>query len=64
MGNLDYCIGDNRCKDGMILMQAFVWNTGTCRHDDKGNRQVDKTTRENTNAWHRGGITRSSEETL
>lgn len=34
-----------RCRGGMILIQAVLWNTGTCRFDDKGETQVAKITR-------------------
>jgi len=36
-----YCPGGVRHKDGMTLIQAFVWNVGTCRFDDKGEIQVE-----------------------
>ena len=34
-----------RCRGGMSLVQAVLWNTGTCRFDVKGDVQVAKITR-------------------
>jgi len=31
-----YCLGGVRHKGGVNLIQALVWNAGTCRSDDKG----------------------------
>jgi hypothetical protein len=31
-----YCVGGVRHKGGVNLIQALVWNAGTCRSDDKG----------------------------
>ena len=42
---LEYGPFDVRCRGGMILIQAVLWNTGTCRFDDKGETQVAKITR-------------------
>jgi hypothetical protein len=43
------------------LIQAFVWNLGTCRPDVKGETQVGGPhERESTDAGHRGGAARSS----
>ncbi len=39
------CLSGVRHKDGVILIQALVWNVGTCRSDDKGETQVGETTR-------------------
>ncbi len=36
-----YRLGGVRHKDGMTLIQAFVWNVGTCRLDVKGETQVE-----------------------
>ena len=45
------------------MTQALVWNLGTCRPDDKGETQVGGPHQgESTEAGHRGGVTRSSEE--
>jgi len=40
-----YCLGGIRHKGGANLIQAFVGNVGTCRSDDKGEIQVEETTR-------------------
>ena len=40
-----YCLSDVRHKDGVTLIQALVWNVGTCRSDDKGETQVEDPTR-------------------
>ena len=46
-----------------MVNQALVWNVGTCRSDDKGETQVGGPHEgESTDAGHRGGITRSSDE--
>ncbi len=42
---LEYGPFDVRCRGGMSLVQAVLWNTGTCRFDAKGDVQVAKTTR-------------------
>ena len=57
-----YCLGGVRHKGGVNLIQAFAWNLGICRPDDKGETQVETHEGESTNAGHRGGPTRSSEE--
>ena len=36
-----YCLGGVRHKGGVNLIQAFAWNLGTCRPDDKGETQVE-----------------------
>jgi len=36
-----YCLGGVRHTDGMNLIQAFVWNVGTCRPDVKGEAVVE-----------------------
>ena len=36
-----YCLGGVRHKGGMNLVQAFVWNVGSCRPDVKGEIQVE-----------------------
>ena len=47
----------------MNLDQALVWNVGTCRPDAKGETQVGSTHEgESTDAGHRGGPTRTSDE--
>ena len=40
-----YCLGDIRHKGSANLIQALVWNVGTCRSDVKGEIQVEETTR-------------------
>ena len=36
-----YWPDDLRHEDGVNLIQAFMWNVGTCRSDDKGETQVE-----------------------
>jgi len=36
-----YCLSGIRHKEGVNLTQAFVWNVGTCRLDDKGETQAE-----------------------
>lgn len=36
-----YCPSGIRHKEGVNLTQAFVWNVGTCRLDDKGETQAE-----------------------
>lgn len=36
-----YCLGGARHKGGVTLIQALVWNVGTCRADVKGETQVE-----------------------
>jgi hypothetical protein len=38
-------LGGIRHKGSANLIQALVWNVGTCRSDDKGEIQVEETTR-------------------
>jgi hypothetical protein len=40
-GRPAYCLSVLRCKGGVNLSQALVWNAGTCRFDDKGETQVE-----------------------
>ncbi len=44
-GRPAYCLSGVRHKDGVTLIEALVWNVGTCRSDDKGETQVEETTR-------------------
>jgi hypothetical protein len=44
-GKPAYCLSGVRHKDGVTLIQALVWNVGTCRSDDKGETQVEEPTR-------------------
>jgi hypothetical protein len=58
-----YCLDGVRHAGGVNLIQALVWNVGTCRPDAKGEAQVGSTHEgENTDAGHRGGPTRTSVE--
>ena len=40
-----YCLGGVRHKGSANLVQALVWNVGTCRPDVKGEIQVEETIR-------------------
>jgi hypothetical protein len=52
-----------RHKSGVTLIQALVWNVGTCRPDAKEETQVrGPHESESTDAGHRGGPTRISVE--
>jgi len=45
----------------MNLIEAFVWNVGSCRPDAKGETQSGSPTKgESTDAGHSGGITRGA----
>ena len=58
-----YCLSGVRHRDGVSLYQALVWNVGTCRPDVKGEAQAGSPCKsESTDAGHRGGVTRSSDE--
>lgn len=62
-GRPAYCLDGVRHKSGTNLIEAFVWNVGTCRFDDKGETQGGGPTKgESTDAKHRGGLPRSSDE--
>jgi len=52
----------NRCKGGMISLQALIWNIRICRSDAKGEVQVEIPRGESTNAEHRDGSACSSVE--
>jgi hypothetical protein len=55
--------GGVRHKSGVTLIQALVWNVGTCRPDAKGETQMRGPHKsESTNAGHRGGAVRSRGE--
>ena len=59
----DFCPDGIRHEGGVTLNQASVWNAGTCRPDAKGEIQVGGPYEgESTDAGHRGGATRSSDE--
>lgn len=57
-----YGLGGVRCRGCMILIQAFMWNVGTCWFNVKGRGSKCQGTT-STNVNQRGGVTRSSEET-
>ena len=46
----------------MNSIQALTRNMRTCRSDDKGEAQVETPQGESTDAEHRDGLARSSEE--
>ena len=53
----------NPHEGGVTLNQASMWNAGTCRSDAKGEIQIGGPYEgESTDAGHRGGATRSSDE--
>ena len=58
-----YGLDDDRRKGGASSVQALAGNVGTCRHDAKGDAQVEEPRGQKPDAWHRGGSTRSSVET-
>jgi len=39
-GRPDFCPDGIRHEGGVTLLQAFMWNAGTCRPDAKGEIQV------------------------
>ena len=50
-----------RCRGGVNLIQALLWNVGTCRFNAKGKVQWKLIyENESTNEKHRGGVTRSN----
>jgi len=52
-----------RHEGGVILIQAWVRNVGTCRPDAKGDAQAGSPRkRPSTEAGHRGGVARSRVE--
>ena len=54
---------DVRHEGGVILIQAWVRNVGTCRSDAKGDAQVGSPRkRPSTEAGHRGGVAHSRNE--
>jgi hypothetical protein len=59
---LESCLFGIRHEGGVNLIQAFVWNLGTCRLNDKGETQEPKLKCESTDVRHRGGASRSSDE--
>ena len=62
-GRPDFCPGGIRHEGGVTLIQASMWNAGTCRPDVKGEIQAGGPCEdESTDAGHRGGPTRISVE--
>ena len=61
-GNLSTAQAASGGRGGVNSMQALVWNVGTCVSMRR--KQLKRTTRESlsTDAGHRGGVARSSEE--
>jgi len=57
-----YGLDGDRRKGGASSVQALAGNVGTCRHDAKGDAQVEDPRGQSPDAWHRGGSTRSSVE--
>ena len=57
-----YCLGGIRYEGGVNLIQAFMYNVGTCRPDVKEEIHVEDHKNESTDAGHRGGPLRSSDE--
>jgi hypothetical protein len=52
-----------RHEGGVILIQAWVRNVGTCRSDAKGEAQAGRPRKRlSTDAGHRGGVAHSREE--
>jgi hypothetical protein len=52
-----------RHEGGVILIQAWVRNVGTCRSDAKGDAQAgNPRKRQSTDAGHRDGVARSRDE--
>ena len=57
------CPSGIRHRSGVTLIQALMWNVGTCRPDAKGEAQMRGPHKgESTDAGHRGGPTRISVE--
>ena len=55
-----YCSTGVRHEGGVILIQAWVRNVGTCRPDAKGDAQAGSPRkRQSTEAGHRGGVAHS-----
>src|SRR5271154_6711597 len=61
----DFCPDGIRHEGGVTLIRASMWNAGTCRPDVKGEIQIGGPYEgESTDAGHRGGATRSSEDAM
>jgi len=63
-GNLFYCLGGIRHRGSANLIQALVWNVGTCRPDDKGEIQMEETIRMRVPMRTQGGAASSRDEVL
>ena len=62
-GRPDFGPDGIRHEGGVTLSQALGWNVGTCRPDAKGEIQVGGPYEDlSTNAGHRDGAARSSDE--
>jgi hypothetical protein len=57
-----YCLGGARHKGGVTLIQAFARNVGTCVLMLREKLKWRPHESESTDAGHRGGTTRSSDE--
>ena len=57
-----YGLGGVRCRGCMILIQALVWNVGTCWFNVKGREVAVLSDFASTNVNQMGGATRSSDE--
>lgn len=59
-----YGLGGARCRGCMSLIQALMWNVGTCWFNVKGKEAAALLNCfASTNVSQRGGVTRSSDET-
>ena len=58
-----YGLGGVRCRGCMILIQALVWNVGTCWFNAKEREVMRLSHFASTKVNQRGGATRSSDET-
>lgn len=57
-----YGLGGVRCRGCMSLVQALLWNVGTCWFNVKGRGLALLSDAASTNVIQRGGVTRSSVE--
>ena len=57
-----YGLGGVRCRGCMSLIQALMWNVGTCWLNAKGRGVATFSDFASTNVSQRGGATRSSDE--
>ena len=61
-GEPAYCLGGARYRSGANLIQAFAQNVGTCVPMVREKLKWKTHESESTDAGHRGGTTRSSDE--